>query len=54
MQQMPPASSKKEQGHRSSRADPRLDEECLEIARAAVERIANESRPDKGLMGDPR
>jgi hypothetical protein len=26
--------------------------ECLELARAALERIANESRPDKRLMGD--
>ncbi len=26
--------------------------ECLEIARGALERIANESRPDKGLIGD--
>jgi len=26
--------------------------ECLEIARAALERIANESRQDKGLIGD--
>ena len=26
--------------------------ECLEIARGALERIANESRPDKRLIGD--
>lgn len=29
-----------------------LTRECLEIARVALERIANESRPDKGFMGD--
>jgi len=26
--------------------------ECLEIARAALERIANETRPDKSLVED--
>jgi hypothetical protein len=26
--------------------------ECLEVARAALERIANESRPDKSLVDD--
>jgi hypothetical protein len=29
-----------------------LTRECLEIARGALEPIANESRPDKGLIGD--